>query len=57
VVASPSNRLGGEVDLIDRNQIDDMVLMLSIYHVPRGEKDDNSSTLILSKKEREKIKL
>jgi hypothetical protein len=43
---SPSIRFG-EVEFIVKNQVDDITLMLSICHVPRGGKDSNFSPMIL----------
>jgi hypothetical protein len=45
-MSSPS-ALYGEVHFIIRNQVDDIVLMPSICHMPRGEKDGDFSTKIL----------
>jgi hypothetical protein len=43
---SPST-LYGEVHFIIRNQADDIVLIPSICHIPKGEKDGDSSSKIL----------
>jgi hypothetical protein len=45
-MSSPST-LYGEVHFIIRNQVNDIVLMYSICHVQKGEKDDDFSTKIL----------
>jgi hypothetical protein len=37
----------GEVDFIIKNQVDDMVLMRGICHVPKGKKDGKFSAMIL----------
>jgi hypothetical protein len=39
-----------KVDFIIRNQVDDMVLMPSICHMPKGKMDGDFSTMILPKR-------
>jgi hypothetical protein len=38
------------VDFIIRNQVDDIVLMRGIYHVSKGEKDGDFSTMIMPRR-------